>query len=70
MKTQHPAKCDTKQTQEFQSKDLQTIRGTPESRGQRDRVDENQLEDWQEAESDVLEPEHPGGFRRPQRVAR
>jgi hypothetical protein len=68
MKTRHPAKRDIKQTQKSQ---LQTIRGrAPEPCGQRAHVDESQLKDWQEAESDVLEPEHSGGFRRLRRVAR
>jgi hypothetical protein len=70
MNARHPAKRDHKQTRESKRKELQTIPGrAPEPHGQRDHVDQSNLEDWMEAESEVLEPEQTLGFRRLRRVA-
>ena len=72
MKMHHPAKLDAKAARKSKSERAQTaIRyRTPESYKQRDHLNQPQLEDWMEAESEVLEPEHTGGFRRPYYLAR
>jgi hypothetical protein len=70
MKKRYPAKRNIRQTRESKGKELQTNRGrAPEPHGHPDYVDQSRLENWLEAESEVLEPEHTGGFWRSERVA-
>jgi hypothetical protein len=60
MKARHSAKRDSKKTRERKQKELQSEirRRAYELYEQRGYVDGNDLDDWLEAESEVLEPEH------------